>query len=105
MQFCAWYEASSIASSTPDLPGVFQIRGPDLQNYPQGKSAMIHYGCAAALREALLAWAGAQGRDGDRFRHALDLGRATPEAALERLTQRFVARFGEAPRRLGEAPH
>lgn len=85
------------------MPGVFQVRvRRGLEDYPAGKSAMIHYGWSMDMRAAVSAFAAAHPDADWLCRHAVDM---TPrerhmglEAAFAALMDGFVRRFGERPR-------
>lgn len=96
MQFTSWYSAEQIAERAPAQAGVFQVRAEQLREYPTGRSAMVHYGCADDLRETMLTWASTHGFAGARYRHADALARS-PRDALAILLARFVSRFGSPP--------
>lgn len=96
MQFCSWYPAEQIAERAPAGPGVFQVRGEPLREYPTGRSAMVHYGCGEDLRATMLAWASTHGFAGARYRHA-DAHARPPSDVLSTLLARFTSRFGSPP--------
>jgi hypothetical protein len=96
MRFTSWYPAEQIAERAPADAGVFQVRAEQLREYPTGRSAMVHYGCADDLRETMLAWARTHGFAGARYRHADALARPAKDA-LAILLERFESRFGSPP--------
>jgi hypothetical protein len=96
VEFCSWYSLADAAVAAPAAPGVYQIKQPNVIDYPTGKSAMIHYGAASDVRAALLALAERHPRGPWLARHQL----ATPEAGvrlLDELLARFRQRFGGEP--------
>lgn len=101
MPFGRWYPLAEAARHAPSEPGVFQVRiAIGLIDYPQGKSAMIHYELAADLRGAATAFADRHaGRDW-LCRHTVELSPEEvddPGAVYARLVRDFRARFGVAP--------
>src|SRR5262245_36119061 len=53
VRFCPWYPLADAAAHTPAAEGVLQLRVAEgLLEYPQGKSAMVHYEHAKDVRAA-----------------------------------------------------
>ncbi|HEU4732678.1 MAG TPA: hypothetical protein VFT22_32505 [Kofleriaceae bacterium] len=100
MRFGPWYPLAEARDRTPPGEGVLQLRlASGLEEYPRGKSAMVHYEHAADLRAAAVAWAAAHGAEGIVCRHLIETEPATDLAAFcAKLRDDFVRRFGESPR-------
>lgn len=101
MRFVPWYPLAEASRHAPSSPGVYQVRvEKGLIEYPTGKSAMIHYGAARDVRQAVSELADAHPAAPWLCRHAVELSpqeEADPEEALERLLDRFRRRFGAPP--------
>ncbi len=93
MEFCPWYPLDGGAAHAPAAPGVFQVRAPELLDYPRGKTAMVHYERASDVRAAVDAFARAHAGRGWLCRHLEDV----PEAFYAKLVRDFEQRFGCAP--------
>jgi hypothetical protein len=103
VNFCPWYALADAGAHTPCTPGVFQVRmARGLLDYPRGKSAMIHYGCAQDVRAAAQAFAAAHPGVDWLCRHAVALTARELalglDGAFEVLLGSFVQRFGTPPR-------
>ena len=102
MRFGPWYPLAEARDHAPAAEGVWQLRlASGLLDYPRGKSAMVHYGHAADVRAAAVAWAEAHGSEGILCRHLIEIeaGAAADLAAFcARLFEEFVRRFGASPR-------
>jgi hypothetical protein len=97
VRFGRWYPLAAAAVELPDAPGLYQVRlASGLRAYPRGRSAMIEYGAAASLRAAAAALAAAHPGADWWCRVSLDPV-ADPPAALARLIDQFVDRFGAPP--------
>jgi hypothetical protein len=101
MPFGRWYPLAEAARHAPSEPGVFQVRlASGLIDYPEGKSAMVHYELATDVCLAATAFADRHpGRDW-LCRHTIDLAPeevSDPGAVYARLVRDFRARFGVAP--------
>jgi hypothetical protein len=100
MRFGPWYPLADARDHAPAGQGVLQLRlASGLQDYPRGKSAMIHYEHAGDVRAAAEAWAAAHGADGVVCRHLIEADEATDLAGFcAKLADEFVRRFGAPPR-------
>ncbi len=102
MGFGRWYPLGEAEAHAPSGPGVFQVRlAHGLLAYPTGRSAMIHYGAAADLRQAVAELAREHaGREWlCRFADEASAGAAAsaPDAMLAELVTAFRRRFGAPP--------
>lgn len=101
MKFGRWCELAEAAGEAPSGPGIFQIRRANgLTHYPRGRSAMLYYGCADNLAEAIAAYA-AEHPDADWWcRHSIEMTRHEADnltETFERLVGQFEQRFGRPP--------
>ncbi|MBK9072638.1 MAG: hypothetical protein IPL79_16810 [Myxococcales bacterium] len=105
--FGRWYPLAAFAEHIEAGVGVFQVKlAKGLIDYPKGKSAMIHYGYGASLRDevgSLVAVKQTAGGQVDAWmcRHTIEFpsGRVMEAQHLyERLLAQFVSRFGSEPR-------
>jgi len=102
VRFGPWHPLAGASEAAPDAPGLLQARADQVLPYPGGRSAMVLYagtsahGSLRALVTALgattLALAAATGARWIRFGETSD-----PAAALARLVDQFVQRFGAPP--------
>lgn len=97
MQFCPWYPLDGGAARAPAGPGVFQVRAPDLLDYPRGKTAMVHYELADDVRAAVAAFADAHAGRGWLCRHLEEVAHDAIADLYARLLRDFRARFGCEP--------
>ena len=107
MRFTPWYPLAEASRHAPPGPGVYQLRiRTGLRQYPTGKSAMVRYGFADALRASLDQLAAQPALAELLCRHAEELSpaeRANPRAALAELERAFERRFGTQPSLTDEA--
>lgn len=105
--FGRWYPLPAFAAHLEPGLGVFQVKlAHGLIDYPGGKSAMIHYGYGASLRDEVASLVAAQQAAGAPLqawmcRHTIEFsGGHVMEAQglYERLLAQFVSRFGSEPR-------
>jgi hypothetical protein len=102
MGFGRWFPLDQAAAHAPAGPGVFQVRlAHGLISYPTGRSAMIHYGASADLRQSVAELARAHvGREWlCRFADpdSAPAAAAAPDAMLAQLVDAFRRRFGAPP--------
>ena len=101
IRFGEWMPLEHAAARAPRGAGVFQVKVSDgLIDYPTGRSAMIHYGAAADVGEAVGALAASHpGRAWMcRFAEGLEAReRAEVDGMLQELMTRFCRRFGAPP--------
>jgi hypothetical protein len=97
MQFCPWYPLDGGAAHAPAGPGVFQVRAPELLDYPRGKTAMVHYERAADVRAAVEAFSRAHAGRGWLCRHLEDAETGSIDQIFAKLVRDFEDRFGCAP--------
>ena len=93
--FVHWYPLADAAKHAPPSPGVFQVKvSGRLIDYPTGKSAMVCYGSAENLQEAVATVA--LEHLGAKFmcRHQ---GSDAPAVLLDFVLGQFVRRFGVPP--------
>ena len=101
MQFCPWYPLADAAELAPAGANVLQLRLADgLVDYPDGKSAMVHYELASDARATAAALAlRFAGRDLLCRHLEISQGDAVDVAAFHaKVHGEFVRRFGEPPR-------
>lgn len=93
--FVHWYPLREAVQHAPPETGVFQIRVADgLLDYPQGKSAMVHYGQATDLRDSIQQVAREHNEADFLCRHQSS---EQPAVLLEFVLNNFERRFGTAP--------
>lgn len=101
MRFGRWHRLDHAAAEAPAGPGVFQLKiAKGLIDYPTGKSAMIRYGAARDLRQAVADIARDNpGRDWlCRFSEDLSAREAAdPDGIVAGLLAQFRRRFGALP--------
>jgi len=101
MRFGRWHRLDQAAAEAPAGPGVFQLKiASGLIDYPTGKSAMIRYGAARDLRQAVADIARDNpGRDWlCRFSEDLSAREAAdPDGIVAGLLAQFRRRFGALP--------
>ena len=101
IRFGEWVPLAEAAARAPRGAGVYQIKVADgLIDYPTGRSAMIHYGAATDVGDAVAALAAAHpGRAWMcRFAEGLEArGGAEVDGMLQELMTRFRRRFGAPP--------
>ena len=96
MRFGNWYPLSAAGAHAPEHAGVYQLRIPDgLIAYPNGKSAMIHYGVSSNLRRAVTELCDRHAGPDWLCRHTVVAD--DPQALLATLLERFEQRFGAPP--------
>ena len=100
MKFCPWYPLDDGAAHAAAGAGVFQVRAPDLLDYPSGKTAMVHYQLARDVRAEVAAFAAAHRGRGWSCRHTIEMSPADVDeiaAFFARLVREFRVRFGCEP--------
>ena len=101
MRFVRWYPLAQASGHAPEGPGVYQIRvSHRLIDYPRGKSAMVHYGAAGNVRQAVARLAAQAPEPELLCRHAVELSPgelSNPSLALQPLLDQFRRRFGAEP--------
>jgi len=100
MHFCPWYPLDDGAGHAPGGPGVVQLRGAALLDYPRGKTAMVRYALADDLRREISTLASVHAGRGWLCRHTVEMSPADVEdiaAFYARLVRDFRARFGCEP--------
>jgi hypothetical protein len=100
MRFCPWYPLAEAARHAPAGEGVLQIRVVDgLLDYPTGKSAMVHYEHALAVRDRAMALAAEHHGEALLCRHLEIEGdeRVDLAAFHAKVLEEFVRRFGSPP--------
>lgn len=99
MRFGDWYPLQAAGDLTPEGEGVLQLRlANGLHDYPRGKSAMVWYQHAPALRTAARALA-VRFADHDLVcRHLIEVDGPVDLAAFcAKLREDFERRFGSVP--------
>jgi len=92
--FVHWYALADAAAHAPLGSGVYQIKVPGhLIEYPTGKSAMVCYGDALFLQEAVLEVAKAHPGNFMCRHQSSD----APDVLLDFVLGQFVRRFGCKP--------
>ena len=100
MRFCPWYPLADAAAHAPAAEGVLQLRVADgLLDYPQGKSAMVHYEHARDVRATATSLAERHAGQALLCRHLeIAPGDAVDLAAFHaKVRDEFVRRFGSPP--------
>lgn len=99
MEFCRWYPLADAGDHTPDGEGVLQLRiASGLVTYPRGKSAMVLYVHAPALRAAARELAAAHAGHDLLCRHLIDVDAGVDLATFcAKLRDDFERRFGAPP--------
>jgi hypothetical protein len=99
VRFGAWYPLQDAGDLAPEGEGVLQLKlATGLHDYPHGKSAMVWYQHARALRTAAKALA-VRFADRDLMcRHLIEVdGPVDLEAFCAKLREDFQRRFGSVP--------
>ena len=96
MEFCRWYPLADAGDHTPEGEGVLQIRvASGLVEYPRGKSAMVLYAHAPALRAAARDLAAAHAGKDLWCRHLIEVDAGVDLATFcAKLRSDFERRFG-----------
>lgn len=100
MRFCPWYPLAEAALHAPAEEGVLQVRvATGLIDYPQGKSAMVHYEHAVDMRAAATALAASHVGEDLLCRHLEIEGAEGVDAVAfhAKVLSEFVRRFGTPP--------
>jgi hypothetical protein len=100
VRFCSWYPLADAAAHAPAGEGVLQLRlAEGLRAYPGGKSAMVHYEHAGAVRAAARALASSHAGRGLLCRHLeIPAGEPVDVAGFHaRVLGDFIRRFGAPP--------
>src|SRR5215470_18032367 len=100
VQFCPWYPLAEAAAHAPATEGVLQLRlSEGLLDYPNGKSAMVHYEHASDVRAAATQLAQHHGDRALLCRHLeIEPGAAVDLVAFHaKVRDEFVRRFGSPP--------
>ena len=106
MRFCTWYPIAGIPdegeTAPPSSPGMLQVRlAAGLQEYPSGKSAMLHYEVSADVRAAVVGFATDHAKEPWVIRHTIEMTASDIAGIAEfadELTRTFEQRFGCAPK-------
>ena len=92
--FVHWYSLAE-SHEAPAEPGMFQIRVVSgLLDYPNGKSAMVYYGCGDDMNAEIARIAAERSAEHFLCRHQ---STEEPAVLLERMRKRFRDRFGVLP--------
>ena len=102
MNFGSWHDLADAPRVAPDHTGVLQARGPSPLPFPSGKSAMVLY-ASSGSDQTLRSYVVTTGAP--RLARAAEAGAGfvrfgvtpRPDAELDRLLDRFTARFGAPP--------
>jgi hypothetical protein len=99
VEFCRWYPLAEAGDHAPEGEGVLQLRvASGLVEYPRGKSAMVLYAHAPALRAAARVLAAAHAGTDLLCRHLIEVDANVDLATFcAKLRDDFERRFGAPP--------
>ena len=100
MRFCPWYPLAEAITHAPAREGVLQLRVAEgLLDYPEGKSAMVHYEHAADIHTTTTTLARAHDGAALLCRHLeIEPGETVDLRAFHaKVRDEFIRRFGAPP--------